>query len=311
MPKIGEIHAGYFLSANSEFCLARSTGLSHTTSNRNSLAPNDRRLACAIPEPLSSHVYRWFLSIVRNRSKQVHNPLGNLSRAGSATCLLCLLTLLVPAAKPTFAAPLVPAAQDKAKHPPTSSDKPTHADKTAYDYNLPGADGKDVPLSNFKGKYVLVVNLARNSIYDSQLPALIKLSDTYKAKGLVVIGVPSNDFGSSEPGTNAEVQKAYADTKVNFPVMSVSKLSGEEEIPFYLYLTKSKNAPPGGDVHWNFTKFLLDKNGKVVARLNPDVAPDSPEMLSTVDEIVDGTFKPRKASEKKSGNASSDDDDDQ
>jgi glutathione peroxidase len=241
----------------------------------------------------------------------VQSPLGNLSRAVSVTGLFCLLTLLVPATMPAFGAPLTPASQDKAKHPLASAEKPAHTDKTAYDYTLPGADGKDVPLSNFKGKYILVVNLARNSSYEAQFPALVKLSDIYKSKGLVVIGVPSNEFGASEPGTDAEIQKAYTDAKVNFPVMAVSKLTGEEEIPFYLYLTKSKSAPPGGEVHWNFTKFILDKNGKIVARLNPDVAPDSPEMISTVDEILDGTFKPQKTAEHKGGNAPSDDDDDQ
>jgi glutathione peroxidase len=267
--------------------------------------PVDHWLAGVTPEPFLTCVAA--VSIVHIRSKQVQNPLGNLSRAVSVTGLFCLLTLLVPATKPAFGAPPTPATQDKANHPPASAEKPAHTDKTAYDYNLPGADGKDVPLSNFKGKYILVVNLARNSSYEAQLPALVKLSDTYKSKGLVIIGIPSNEFGASEPGTDAEIQKAYADAKVDFPVMAVSKLTGEEEIPFYLYLTKSKSAPSGGDVHWNFTKFILDKNGKIVARLNPDVTPDSPEMLSTVDEILDGTFKPHKASEKKGENTSDDD----
>ena len=211
----------------------------------------------------------------------MHNSLGNFSRVAFVTCLFILL---VPATKLAFGAPPTPPTQDKAKHPSVPPGNPEHIGRTAYDYNLPGADGKDIPLSNFKGEYVLVVNLARDSGYNSQLPALIKLSETYKAKGLVVIGVPSNDFGASEPGTDSEIQKAYSDAKVNFPVMAVSKLTGEGEIPFYLYLTKSKGAPPGGEVHWSFTKFLVDKNGKVVARLNPDVAPDSPEMLSTVDD---------------------------
>jgi glutathione peroxidase len=217
----------------------------------------------------------------------VPNPLGTLSRAGSARCLFVLLPLLVCAPNPVFGAPLPKAVQDRAKHPSAPSDKPAHTDKTAYDYDLPGSDGKSVPLADFKGKYLLVVNLARNSSYNAQLPALAKLSDNYRAKGLVVIGVPSNDFGASEPGT------------------------GEEEIPFYLYLTKSKSAPPGGDVHWNFTKFIIDKNGKVIARLNPDVAPDSPETLSTLDEILDGTFKPKKQSDKKAADSSDDSDDDQ
>ena len=86
------------------------------------------------------------------------------------------------------------------------AEKSDKTEKTAYAYVLPGADGKDVPLSSFKGKVVLLVNLARNSIYNEQLPALIKLSETYKEKGLLVIGVPSNDFGAADPGTVAEFQ---------------------------------------------------------------------------------------------------------
>jgi glutathione peroxidase len=191
----------------------------------------------------------------------------------------------------------------------TEDAKKTKPEKTAYDYNLPGASGKDVPLTNFKGKYVLVVNLARKSSYNAQLPALIKDYDTYKDKGLIVIGVPSNDFGTSEPGTDREIQKAYADAKVTFPIMAVSKLTGDQEIPFYHYLTKSEGAPAGGSVHWNYTKFVVDKNGKVIARIEPDVTPDSPEMISTITQILDGRYKPKKSA-KKDASSSSDDDDD-
>jgi glutathione peroxidase len=172
------------------------------------------------------------------------------------------------------------------------AEKSDKSDKTAYAYVLPGADGKDVPLSSFKGKMVLLVNLARNSSYNEQLPALIKLSETYKDKGLIVVGVPSNDFGAAEPGTDTEIQKFYkTDNKVPFPVMARSPLIGDETLPLYEYLTKGKAIPPGGNVHWNYTKFLIDKNGKVIARLEPDVAPDSPEMLSTLDQIFSGTYK--------------------
>ena len=167
-------------------------------------------------------------------------------------------------------------------------------EKNAYDYYLPGSDGKDIPLSSFKGKYILIVNLGRKSSYNDQLPALIKLNDTYKDKGLIVIGIPSNDFGAAEPGAGPEIQKAYADAKVDFLITGVSKLTGDDELPFYLYLTKSKNAPAGGPVPWNYTKFIVDKKGNVIARLDSNVAPDSPEMLSTIDQILDGTYKPKK-----------------
>jgi glutathione peroxidase len=168
------------------------------------------------------------------------------------------------------------------------------AEKTAYDFYLPGPDGKNVPLSQYKGKYILVVNLGRKSSYSDQLPALVKLYDTDKDKGLVVIGVPSNEFGAAEPGTDAEIQKAYADAKVDFPIMAVSKLTGDEQLPFFGYLTKGAAAPAGGDVAWNYTKFVIDEKGNVVARIDPDVKPDSDEMLSIIDEILAGTYKPDK-----------------
>jgi glutathione peroxidase len=169
------------------------------------------------------------------------------------------------------------------------------AEKTAYDYELPGADGKGVPLKSFKGKTL-------NSSYNSQLAGLQKLNDQYKDKGLVVIGVPSNDFGAAEPGTDAEIQKVYkTDDKITFPVMAKSTLTGEQELPLYVYLTKSKAAPEGGPVHWNYTKFVVDKTGKVLLRLNPDVAPDSPEMLSTLDQVLDGRWKPKKGGDKPDG----------
>lgn len=175
-------------------------------------------------------------------------------------------------------------------------DAPEKKDKTVYDFELPGSDGKGVPLSSFKGKTLLVVNLGRNSSYNSQLAGLQKLSETYKDKGLVVIGVPSNEFGAAEPGTEAEIQKAYkVDAKVTFPVMAKSTLTGDMALPFYSFMTSGKSAPEPGPVHWNYTKFIIDKTGKVVARLGSDVAPDSSEMLSTLDQILDGTFKPKKA----------------
>ena len=171
-------------------------------------------------------------------------------------------------------------------------------ERTAYDFNLPGPDGKDVPLSQYTGKYILLVNLGRKSTYSDQLAGLTKLSEIFKDKNVVVIGVPSNDFGQAEPGTAAEIQKAYTDAKVTFPIMALSKVSGDDELPLYSFLTKGKNALPGGPVHWNYTKFVIGPKGQLLARLDPDVSPDSPEMLSTIDQILDGTWKPKKSGDK-------------
>lgn len=228
---------------------------------------------------------------------------------------LALLGIFSLAVSPTFAqanaaakpVPAKPAKASAAKADKTEKTEKT--EKTAYDYNLPGPDGKDLPLSTFKDKFILIVNLARKSSYNDQLPALIKLNDTYKDKGLVVIGIPSNDFGAEEPGTDLEIHKAYTDAKVDFPVMAVSKVSSDSELPIATFLTKGKDVPAGGPIHWNYTKFIINKKGAVIARLGPDVAPDSPEFLSTIDQVLAGTFKPPKKGGDKPG--ADDDDDDE
>jgi glutathione peroxidase len=183
----------------------------------------------------------------------------------------------------------------------TSEDasKTAKPEKTAYDYVLPSADGKNIPVLSFKGKYLLIVNLARQSSYNSQLPALIKLSETYRDRGLVVIGIPSNDFGASEPGSDPEIQKFYADAKASFLVTVVSKLTGDDAIPLYLYLAHPSATAAADGVHWNYTKFFIDPSGKMIARLDPDVTPDSPEMLATIEQILAKRYKPAGDAQKK------------
>lgn len=182
-------------------------------------------------------------------------------------------------------------------------------DQTVYAFGLPTEDGRNLPLSDYKGKVLLIVNLGRESTYASQLPALEKLSSSFKDKGLVVIGVPSNDFGAAEPGTAPEVAKYYTDAKVDFPVMQVSSLTGVHELPLFTYLTKAKAVSNDG-LHWNYTKFLVDRKGNVIVRFAPEVEPDSLQMMATVQEILDGTWKPKKSGAGKGEEAAGDDDDD-
>ena len=171
-------------------------------------------------------------------------------------------------------------------------DKAGASDKVAYDYELPGPDGKGVPLSSFKGKTLLIVNLGRNSSYATQIVGLEKMQEQYKDKGLVVIGIPSNEFGAAEPGTDADIQKFYkVEDKVTFPVMAESKLTGDDALPFSQWLAKAALSETG-PIHWNFTKFLIDKTGKAVVRIDPAVAPDSPEMQTIVLQVLEGRYKP-------------------
>jgi glutathione peroxidase len=165
--------------------------------------------------------------------------------------------------------------------------------KTVHDYSLVAFDGKEVPLSTFKGQVLLVVNLASQSIFKDQIPQLEELQKTYKDKGLVVLGVPSNDFGAQESGTDAEIQKKYSsEFHLSFPVFARASVRGKDQAALYGFLTSDKKGGTGGEVHWSYTKFVVDRGGKVVARFEPDVAPMSPELGATIEDVLAGRFKP-------------------
>jgi glutathione peroxidase len=166
------------------------------------------------------------------------------------------------------------------------------AEKTVYDYSLVTFDNKEVSLSTFKGNVLLIVNLARQSIFRDQFALLEELQKTYKDKGLVVIGIPSNDFGAQEPGTEAEIQKVYSnDLHLSFPIFARASVRGKDEAPLYEFLTSGKG-PTAGQVHWSYTKFVIDRAGKVVARFEPQVAPNSAELQVTIEDVLAGKFKP-------------------
>src|SRR5690349_9172664 len=144
-----------------------------------------------------------------------------------------------------------------------------------YDYTLKTIDGAPAPLSAYKGKVVLLVNVASKCGYTPQYAGLEKLYEKYKDKGFVIIGVPANNFGGQEPGTDEEIKTFCSrNYNVTFPMMSKVSVKGDDIVPLYGYLTENT----GGDVKWNFTKFLVDKNGKIVNRFESKVTPDSPEM---------------------------------
>jgi glutathione peroxidase len=185
-----------------------------------------------------------------------------------------------------------------------------HAAESVYDYSLVQMDGKEISLSSYKGKVLLFVNLARKSSFDNQFASLDKLYQTYKEKGLVVIGVPSNDFGAEEPGTDAEVNKAYTDLHPGFLVVARVSVRGKDEAPLYTFLTGSKDKELKGDVHWNFTKFIVDRTGQVAARFSPDVEPTDPALEMTLEKVLAGTYKKSDKPKVEEPPAKSDDDDD-
>jgi glutathione peroxidase len=160
---------------------------------------------------------------------------------------------------------------------------------TALDRKMTGIDGKEVDLSTYKGKVVLFVNVASQCGYTPQYKGLQELFDTYSKAGLVVIGVPANDFGSQEPGTDEEIVKfCQTNYKVSFPMMSKVTVKGNGICPLYKFLTdKTTNPNFAGDVKWNFEKFLISRDGTVVGRFKSSVDPSSDELVKAVKAELD------------------------
>jgi glutathione peroxidase len=144
-------------------------------------------------------------------------------------------------------------------------------------------DGRPMPLSAYKGKVLLLVNVASKCGYTPQYAGLEALHRQHKDQGLVVLGVPANNFGGQEPGTNEEIQSFCKRTyDVTFPLTSKVSVKGDDIAPLYRHLTSAS----GGDVKWNFTKFLVGKNGEVLARFESRVKPDAPELISAIEKAL-------------------------
>jgi glutathione peroxidase len=154
-----------------------------------------------------------------------------------------------------------------------------------YNFTLNSIDGKPAPLADYKGKVVLIVNVASQCGYTPQYSALESIYEKYKDQGFVILGFPANNFGAQEPGTNEEI-KTFCTRKysVTFPMYSKISVKGSDQAPLYSYLTKETGASLAGDIKWNFTKFLVDRDGKVVQRFEPAVTPDSKEMTAAIEK---------------------------
>lgn len=161
-------------------------------------------------------------------------------------------------------------------------------------FNLPGVnsihsfkvksiEGKTIDFSSFKGKKILVVNTASKCGYTPQYDALQKVYNQYKDK-LVIIGFPANNFGGQEPGSDSEIQDfCKANYGVSFPMASKVSVKGSDMAPIYKWLTsKTENGVLDAEVGWNFGKFLLDENGKLLQYFPSKVKPDSDEILKFV-----------------------------
>jgi len=143
-------------------------------------------------------------------------------------------------------------------------------------------DGKDVDLGSYQGKVVLVVNVASKCGATPQYAGLEALYDKYNDKGFVVLGFPANDFGAQEPGSDDQI-KTFCSSKydVSFPMFSKITVKGDGKPQLYKVLTET--ADPAGDIGWNFEKFLIGKDGKIVGRFKTPVAPDNPALVEAIE----------------------------
>lgn len=158
----------------------------------------------------------------------------------------------------------------------------------ALDFSMKDIDGKDVDLSKFKGDVVLIVNVASKCGYTPQYADLQAIYEKYKDQGFTILAFPANEFGAQEPGTDAEIKsfctKNYG---VTFPVFSKIVVKGQGIAPLYSYLTGEKTNPKfSGEIPWNFTKFLVDRDGQVAARFKPGDKPDSEMVTKAIESAL-------------------------
>ena len=160
--------------------------------------------------------------------------------------------------------------------------------KSVHEFTVKTIKGGEKSLADYKGKVLLVVNVASECGLTPQYAGLEKLHEEYAARGLAVLGFPANDFGAQEPGTDAQVEQ-FCTTKfgAKFDMFSKVAVKGEKVAPLFDWLQSTEANPEfGGAIKWNFNKFLVGKDGKVIGRFEPKVEPLSPEVKGAIEEAL-------------------------
>lgn len=152
-----------------------------------------------------------------------------------------------------------------------------------FNYTMKDIDGKEVSLESYKGKVILVVNVASKCGYTPQYEGLQSLYETYKDEGLVVLGFPANNFKGQEPGSDEEIKQfCTLNYGVEFPMFSKVSVKGDDQDELFKYLTQEQNPDFTGEIKWNFEKFLINKEGDLIRRFRSNVEPESNEILDAV-----------------------------
>lgn len=154
-----------------------------------------------------------------------------------------------------------------------------------YEIAVQTADEASRSLGEYKGKVLLIVNVASKCGFTPQYAGLEKLNEQWKGRGLVILGFPCNDFGGQEPGTLEEIQEFCSlNYGVTFEIMDKVAILGEDKHPLYRYLTE--HSEPQGDVKWNFEKFLISRDGDIAGRFSSKVAPEDEELQQAIEKLL-------------------------
>ncbi len=169
------------------------------------------------------------------------------------------------------------------------AEEPATAD-SVLGFQVKDIDGKPVDLSRYKGKVLLIVNTASQCGYTPQYEGLEQIYKTYKDKGFEILAFPSNDFGAQEPGSDKEIKAFCTDQySVTFPLFSKIVVKGDGKHPLYQYLTQQTEKKYNGEIPWNFTKFLVNRDGEVVARFQPKDEPTSEKVTGAIEQSLNAS----------------------
>ena len=206
---------------------------------------------------------------------------SSLALAGAAAAFVAPALTGTPA----FAADAKPAAKKPAVADVIKEPTAVTATNSPLDHKVKDIDGKEVDLAQYKGKVVMLVNVASKCGNTPQYKPLEAMYEKYKDKGLVIIGFPANEFAGQEPGSNEQIKQFCSATySVAFPLMSKIVVKGPEIHPLYKQLTSTEGFE--GDVSWNFQKYLVDRNGAVIAKIAPKTKPDDPKVVAEVEKAL-------------------------
>lgn len=163
----------------------------------------------------------------------------------------------------------------------------TFSSDTFYSFSMKSIEGETISLENYKGKVVLVVNTASKCGYTPQYEGLQKIYTTYKDQGFVILGFPANNFMGQEPGSDEEIKEfCTANYDVSFPMFSKISVKGKDQDKLFSYLTSEENPDFKGDIKWNFEKFLISKDGKLLHRFRSKVKPTDKEMTQAIEAAL-------------------------